>query len=174
MLLFPATSQGVTLLDGSGAIAQPYQHWADLSRVPAIEGTFTVDFDMAPCRNADALACVDSTNGRIHLSGPACGVTQPGAWRICRFIFEHELGHPFEAAMPEWKHLRFAALTRSGFSWSIPEQAVQLREAFADVYAMCAMGSNEPPADDWQIPDLSASTFRRACHLIRIPAHRLR
>lgn len=165
-------ASAVTLVDRAGEVAQPYQHWADLSHVPTVSGVVTVAHDLATCGSEIGVrGCAFWNQNLIQIAaGPRCGLTGRRAMRVCRFATMHELGHFFDARMPEWKRLRFQRLIGDAGTWDAPDVlGTRTREYFADVYALCAM-------DDWYMevpgrstPSLSVRQFIRACHLIRIP-----
>ena len=168
LLVGGAPAGAVDLVSPDGSIAQPYQHWADLSHVPTVDEVLPIDPDMSTC---DALwhgvrACIEPLRGAIHLRDARCGLFSAQAWRKCRFTVMHEVGHQFEYRMPDWKRNRFAPLVFGAPPWASSEE---LSEGFADVYAMCSMGTQFPIDASWTYPGISARNFRRACHLIRIP-----
>jgi len=154
----------VSLITPSGSAAQPYQHWADLSHLPAIDRTITVIEQPCPSDPEHAaIACIDLASMRLYSGGRRCGLSGYGAWRSCRFVTMHEIGHVYEFAMPDWKRARFASIVEAQMTWGYV-----LEEAFADTYGLCALNSRDAP-EDVLVPDLTARMFRRACHLIRIP-----
>lgn len=171
-LMFAAPASAVDLVTPSGSVAEPYQTWADLAHVPTVRGTVTVAHDLTTCgSDIGVRGCAFWDQNLLQIAaGPRCGLTGRRAMRICRYATMHELGHFFDARMPEWKRLRFQRLIGDTGTWDAPDVlGTRTREYFADVYALCAM-------DDWfmevpgrSMPSLSVRQWVRACHLIRIP-----
>lgn len=171
-VVFPSSAGAVTLVNPDGSVAQPYQEWSDLSRVPTVDTTVVVSTDMTACRAAfpDAMACTNQRNFQMSVSGVPCGYgSDADGLRVCRFFVMHELGHSFDIKMPEWKRLRFSAILGGAAFWTLPSSQ---GEVFADMYAMCAMGSRRP-AFPFDFADVSRRQYRRICHLIRIPNERV-
>lgn len=167
--VLPSSASAVTLVTADGAVAQPYQGWANLSDVPTVEDVVRVSMSLGSCDTPTVHACIAMGANEMRLDGPRCGMQGPRAWRFCRFAVMHELGHAFDFAMPEWKRARFTALIGVSDTWDqIDAFGGSLRENFADVYAWCAM-REEILVGGRIMPDLSRRNYRRACHLIRIP-----
>lgn len=147
---------------------QQAQRWADAAVVPLPEGTRTVVHegqDMPDCRATVLVAgCTDSTSTIWLATGCGGG---------CRFVFFHELGHNFDAQMPEWKRVVFKQIVRMPQGWTEPDDFGDTpAEQFADAYSQCAMNRR---MYKWSFGKdtyyfwnpLGPKQFARVCKLIR-------
>jgi hypothetical protein len=169
LLLLPASAGAVTLVNPDGSVVQPYQEWANLSHVPTADTTITVEDDPQNCGMTYVpIACTDLANGRMYLARDADRAT-----------LYHELGHVFDAAMPEWKRQRFrriVGLVAGAWPWSSGDQFQKsLVEAWANAYSICARG-RAGLSDGFALMDgddllweTNRKNIARICHLIRIP-----
>jgi hypothetical protein len=138
----------VQLVNPDGSVAQPYQHWADLSRVPTPDRTITIYSDTGICEQP-FFGCAATDGSFIALA--------PDDWPAMRRTLMHELGHASHFGWPEWKWVRFDRI-----------MATRDIEVVAEAFADCALmkhwqGSSVPMTTD------GPRQFRRICHLIRIP-----
>jgi hypothetical protein len=164
--LVPSGSSGVVLVNPDGSPAQPFQGWVGSAHVPTPDRTVVIHRELDPlCGPADA--CTNLTEIWIDASGCA---------RACRFYFGHELGHIFLTGLPQWKRRRFVETTHNSPDWSSTDlTGDSTEERFADAYSQCLWGRRLEYIDVsastveplYQI--LSRRTFRRVCHLLRIP-----
>jgi hypothetical protein len=175
LFVFPGSAGAVELVNADGSVAQPYQLWADLSDVPTVPGSVAVGNDLSVCGSDPQIhGCAEQDGAAIHLAGPRCNAAGPRAFRICRFVTMHELGHLFDLQMPEWKRIRFRAIWGRGvgpdFGWDENlGLGGTLREYFADTYATCSMHDQFIDIPGRWLPSLSLRQHNRICHLIRIP-----
>ena len=188
MLLAPPAG-AVQLVNPDGSVAQPYQAWADASRVPLVSETVVVKNDALICAEFVACAtpavdtnscpsyatCVVWPDSQTHAT---VWLTDPARMPVSPKIMLHELGHLYDHSMPEWKRQVFRRIVRlPNLPWRIeqPHTAPSLSEIWAEVYAECAvlrraqdvLLSEVTTADrsHWLI----ARHLRRVCRLIRQP-----
>jgi hypothetical protein len=145
-VLVPSAS-AVTLVNPDGSVAQPYQAWANTSRVPTVSDTlaFYTDNVQERCQATIIIGC--TSPGWIALAVLNDDVA------AMRFGLMHELGHRFWAAAPAWKITAADKIRGSTDD-----------ELKADGYAECSL---------WRHPFQHGTgfgnehNFRRYCKLIR-------
>lgn len=164
LLSLAPESRAVTLVTPAGQVAEPYQGWADASKMPTVPSTVTIDPDTSVCPFGRP-ECTGPDTDRIHFA--------PGTNRETLY---HALGHRFDYAMPEWKRQRFLRIQNEARPWRSPPNSPH--EQFAVAYALCATGATRPgKRDSWGdvgeygygYAPRSPRQYRRACHLIGIP-----
>jgi hypothetical protein len=79
-----------------------------------------------------------------------------------RAEFFHEMGHKFDAEMPDWKRTAFMRIARRNAPWS-SDADYPPEEEFADAYSECARHNHW---SNFSTLDY-ASQFRRTCKLIK-------
>src|SRR5882757_92693 len=121
---------GVQLRTPAGAVAQPYQKWADRSKMPTPNVTVTMG---------------DWYEGVCGSTEPACA--WPGLIRMTPFgdpghtrrAFMHELGHQFDYfAMTDAKRAQFETLLGDTRPWHTSPNSPH--EQFAEAWGICARG----------------------------------
>ena len=166
-LAAPAGAGAVTLVNFDGAAAQPYQSWADRSRVP------TVPTQVQLWQHQPAVC--GSTAWICTTQAPAVIYTRD-ARPIAPVELMHELGHQYDFLMPEWKRVvvrRILQLPSTPWKIAQPHTSLSLSETFADIYSACALTRRRYPVVDvfyddhvYEVPVRQA---RRVCSLIRQP-----
>jgi hypothetical protein len=153
-LVVPSGAGGATLTTADGTVAQPYQSWVDASRVPVVADAITVYTDDATTRcDVPAEGC--SLPGWVFVDPALAG-------HDLRAVFMHEMGHEFDAGMPDWKRAAFMRITRRHGSWDSEADYPPVEE-FADTYSECSTHRLHPSDSTIDY----ASQWRRACRLIR-------
>ncbi|MBV8218284.1 MAG: hypothetical protein JO325_07460 [Solirubrobacterales bacterium] len=161
-------------------LPEPYQGWADASRVATVAGPLLVVLNGGP--NDCPIACsygpgmgTINPDGSVWIEdasdGPATTFLVPGV--ADHWALYWELGHQFD-----WRYLtdgdraRFADLWRSSTPWwdtLAAENAGRengLEATFAADYAYCALGQTPRGVHYW-VPDTTEPRDpERVCHLI--------
>lgn len=163
-LLLPASAGAVTLINPDGSVAQPYQGFADQSRVPVANVTVLVRPANGLCGSSQA--CTSAAPPTIWLSD----VSQP----MEMLSLMHELGHQYDFVMPEWKRVVVRRIVGLELPWSIdrPHTALSYSEVFAVIYAECAVLKRPESialTDDSHSTEISTRRMARLCRLIRQP-----
>jgi hypothetical protein len=143
---------------------QPYQRWVD--RASVATPLASVRLHLTRC--ADAAACASPEEQAIWVD------PSERRWDR-RVMLLHELGHLYDAVMPEWKRARFQVIMGLTGSWEGapasgwgPGPPI---EQFAQGYALCALaGARRDRIREWDSvygywP--SRSQHRRVCALLR-------
>lgn len=172
VFLAMATPAGaVQLVNPDGSVAQPYQSWADSSRVPTVAGHISVVINPTIC--GAHRAC---TSAGHESTPPTIWLTNPSLVPINLYTTMHELGHQYDFAMPEWKRIVFQRIVQLPTTpWYVarPHVAKSLSEVFADAYAECAIVRRAEAIvlalEDGDFHEIPARSVRRVCRLIRQP-----
>ena len=168
-----------------GSVAQPFQSWADATRVPTPERTTTIypAKDLCPpTASGDGVRAACATqDGRIGIDAPFCSIDA----QSCRLNLRHELGHLYDYSMPDWKRTAFLKIIgRVGTPWRTNDRNASPHEIFADAYSYVASYSTAARAlraanldgfsDDGRLVTgrgfiIERRTFGRVTRLIRQP-----
>lgn len=128
------TAGAVELVNANGSSAEPFQTWANGSKMPTPAGRVFVFTPTTPngwdyCGDGKAACAYDGVVPSINFFSPV--VLRPS-------VFFHELGHVYDYSMPSWKREEFFKITGYGPGWKDgPNSAA---ERFADAYSLCARG----------------------------------
>lgn len=161
-------------------LPEPYQAWADASRVATIAGPLLVVLNGGPsdcpiaCSYGPGMGTINP-DGSVWVEdasdGPATTYLVPGV--ADHWALYWELGHQFD-----WRYLtgedraRFAALWRSSTPWwdtLVAEDAGRengLEATFAADYSYCALGQTPRGAHYWVSDTTEPRDPERVCQLI--------
>lgn len=169
-LASPRNAGAVTLVRPDGRVAQPYQRWADASKVPTPRGTVTVYGDRCP---EGPWACYYRDGRRLYIDRATIEpLLHAGSDELmaAKRGFFHELFHDFDEGGPltDGDRAQFMRIMRLHGAWRISDHDHSPNEVFANGAAACALrsrldtsgafGGNYEP---------TARQHRRVCALIR-------